>query len=96
MIELCPNKFNSHFVNVVAKKNNEVLKINNNNFIKINHIIRDSISNIKNYKYSFVNNPYEEAMIKIKKKERYIVKQTKIINERHLSVLKQFIEYLTL
>ena len=96
VIELCPNKFNSHFVNVVAKKNNEVLKINNNNFTKINHIIRDSISNIKNYKYSFVNNPYEEAMIKIKKKERYIVKQTKIINERHLSVLKQFIEYLTL
>ena len=96
VIELCPNKFNSHFVNVVAKKNNEVLKINNNNFIKINHIIRDSISNIKNYKYSFVNNPYEEAIIKIKKKERYIVKQTKIINERHLSVLKQFIEYLTL
>ena len=96
VIELCPNKFNSHFVNVVAKKNNEVLKINNNNFIKINHIIRASISNIKNYKYSFVNNPYEEAMIKIKKKERYIVKQTKIINKTYLHILKQHIEYLTL
>ena len=72
-----------------------MLKINNN-FIKINNIIRDSFKKIKNHEYLFVNDPYEEVMIKIKKKDRYIVKQTKIINERHLSVLKPFIEYLTL
>ena len=35
-------------------------------------------------------------MRKIEKKNAYITKQSKIVNKRYLSVLKQHIEYLTL
>ena len=97
VIRLCSNRFNSHFVNVVAKKNSEVLKLDKDNFLEVNHIIRDAISNIKKYQYLFVDNiPFEKTMRKIEKKNRYIVKQTKIVNKRYRSVLKQHIEYLTL
>ena len=72
VIRLCSNRFNSHFVNVVAKKNNEVLKLNDGKFYELNHIIRSSISNINNNQYLFVDNkPFEKTMIKIEKK-RYI------------------------
>ena len=97
VIRLCPNGFNSHFVNVVAKKNNKVLKLDKDNFLEVNHIIRDAISNIKKYQYLFVDNiPFEKTMRKIEKKYIYIDKQIKIVNKRYLSVLKQHIEYLTL
>ena len=76
VIGLCPDRFHSHFVNVVAKKNNEVLKLDKDNFLEVNHIIRDAISNIKKYQYLFVDNiPFEKTMRKIEKKNRYIDKQ---------------------
>ena len=68
VVRMCSNRFHSHFVNVVAKKNNEVLKLDKDNFLEVNHIIRDAISNIKKYQYLFVDNkPFEKTMRKIKK-----------------------------
>ena len=94
---MCPNTIYSHFINVIIKKSNNILKINDNEFIELNHIIRSSISNTNNNKLSFVDNkPFEKYMIKIEKKNVYIEKQTNIINKRYLSVLKQHIEYSTL
>ena len=69
VIRLCSNRFHSHFVNVVAKKNNKVLKLDKDNFLEVNHIITDAISNIKKYQYLFVDNkPFEKTMRKIEKK----------------------------
>ena len=97
VISMCPNTIYSHFINVIIKKSNNILKINDNEFIELNNIIRSSISNINNNKLSFVDNkPFEKYMIKIEKKNVYIEKKTNIINKRYLSVLKQHIEYLTL
>ena len=97
VISMCPNTIYSHFINVIIKKSNNILKINDKEFIELNNIIRSSISNINNNKLSFVDNkPFEKYMIKIEKKNVYIEKQTNIINKRYLSVLKQHIEYLTL
>ena len=97
VITSCPDGFDSHFVNVVAKKNNEVLKLDKDNFLEVNNIIRGAISNIKKYQYLFLDNkPFEKTMEKIERKNRYINKQTKIVNKRYLSVLKQHIQYLTL
>ena len=95
MIRLSSNKFTSHFVNVVAKKNNEVIKLDKDNFLELNHIIRNAISNIKIYEFvDYI--PFEKPMMKIEKKNAYIEKQSKIVNKKYLSVLKQHIEYLTL
>ena len=47
VIRLCSNSFKSHFVNVFAKKNGNTIILNNNEFIELNHIIRDAISNTK-------------------------------------------------
>ena len=96
VLKMCSNKFRSHFVNIIVMKDDEVLKLNNNKFQKANHIIRSAISTINNNKYSFEGGPYEKTMLKIKKKNRCINKQTKTINEMYLSVLKQHMEYLTL
>ena len=94
---MCSNKFYSHFVNIFVKKNNEILKLDKDSFQELNHIIRDSIKNIKKYQYLFLdNNPFEKTMRKIKKKNRYIDKQSKILNKMYLRILKQHIEYLTL
>ena len=94
VIRLSSNKFTSHFVNVVAKKNNEVIKLDKDNFLELNHIIRNAISNIKIYE--FVDYIPFEKYDKNRKKDIYIDKQIKIVNKRYLSVLKQHIEYLTL
>ena len=97
VISMCPNTIYSHFINVIIKKSSNILKINDNEFIELNHIIRSSISNMNNDELSFVDNkPFEKYMIKIEKKNVYIEKQTNIINKRYLSDLKQHIEYLTL
>ena len=97
VIKSFPNTFYSHFINIIITKNNEVLKINNDKFIELNNIIRSSISNINNNQLSFADNiPFEKPMRKIEKKNAYIDKQSKIVNKRYLSVLKQHIEYLTL
>ena len=96
MIRLCPNTFYSHFINIIIKKNDEVLKINYQEFIEINHIIRSSIIYINNNQTSFVDNiPFKKPMMKIEKKNAYIEKQTKIINKKYLLILRQHIEYLT-
>ena len=95
VIESCPNSFTSHFINIFVKKNGDTIILNNDKFIEVNHIIRDAISN--NHIYNFSNNnPFEKIMTKIDKKNRYIDKQSKIVNKRYLSILKQHIEYLTL
>ena len=95
VIESCPNSFTSHFINIFVKKNGDTIILNNDKFIEVNHIIRDAISN--NHIYNFSNNnPFEKIMTKTDKKNRYIDKQSKIVNKRYLSVLKQHIEYLTL
>ena len=97
VIRLCSNRFNSHFVNVVAKKNSEVIKLSDDKFHELNHTIRSSLSNINNNKLSFVDNePFEKSMMKIESINAYIKKQSKIVNKRYLSFLKQHIEYLTL
>ena len=97
VISMCPNTIYSHFINIIITKNDEVLKINNDKFIELNNIIRSSISNINNNQLSFADNiPFEKPMRKIEKKNAYIDKQSKIVNKRYLSVLKQHIEYLTL
>ena len=94
VIESCPNSFTSHFINIFVKKNGDTIILNNDKFIEVNHIIRDAISN--NHIYNFSNNnPFEKIMTKIDKKNRYIDKQSEIVNKRYLSVLKQHIEYLT-
>ena len=68
VIRLCSNRFHSHFVNVVAKKNNKILKLDN--FLELNNIIRNAISNTKKYQYLFVDNkPFEKTMRKIEKKK---------------------------
>ena len=95
VIESCPNSFTSHFINIFVKKNGDTIILNNDKFIEVNHIIRDAISN--NHIYNFSNNnPFEKIMTKIDKKNRYIDKQTKIINKKYLHILRQHMEYLTL
>ena len=81
VIESCPNSFTSHFINIFVKKNGDTIILNNDKFIEVNHIIRDAISN--NHIYNFSNNnPFEKIMTKIDKKNRYIDKQSKIVNKR--------------
>ena len=97
IIKDCSNIFYSHFINIKVIKNDEVLKLNNDEFYELNHIIRSSIIHINNNKTSFVDNiPFEKPMRKIEKKNAYIEKQTKIINKKYLCILRQHIEYLTL
>ena len=50
VISMCPNTIYSHFINVIIKKSNNILKINDKEFIELNNIIRSSISNINNNK----------------------------------------------
>ena len=97
VISMCPNTIYSHFINVIIKKDDKVIKLSDDKFNKLNHIIRSSIARINNNELSFVDdNPFERYMMEIKRRESHIKKQTKIINEKYLSVLKQHIEYLTL
>ena len=97
VIESFPNTFYSHFINIIISKKDEVIKLNNNEFIELNHIIRSSINNINNNQLSFLDNiPFEKPMRKIEKKNAYIEKKTKIINKMYLNILKQHMEYLTL
>ena len=96
-IDICPNSYMSHFVNIFAKKDGNTIMLNNDKFNELNHIIRSSISHINNDQYLLVRNiPFEGLMMKIESSNAYIKKQTKIVNKRYLSVLKQHIEYLTL
>ena len=95
VIRLCSNSFKSRFVNVFAKKNGNTILLNNNEFIELNHIIRNAISNINIYEFvDYI--PFEKPMMKIEKKNAYIEKKTKIINKKYLHILRQYIEYLTL
>ena len=97
VIESFPNKFFSHFINIIIKKNDKLLKLDDKEFIKLNHIIRCSISSINNKQLSFLDNiPFEKPMRKIEKKNAYITKQSKIINKKYLRILKQHIKYLTI
>ena len=67
VINLCPNSYTSHFVNVVAKKDGNTIILNNNEFIELNRIIRDSINNNHTYEFSN-NNNFEKAMKKVEKR----------------------------
>ena len=97
VISICPNIFYSHFINVIIEKDDKVFKISNDEFNKLNHIIRSSISHINNKGLSFVDDdPFEKTMMEIKERDLHIKMQTKIINGKYLSILKQHIEYLTL
>ena len=98
LISIAPSKFNSHFINIIIEKDNEVIKLSDDKFHKLNHIIRSALTVINNKKLSFVDDdvPFEKAMMNIKERGLHIKKQTKIINEKYLSVLKQHLEYLTL
>ena len=55
-IEMCPNSYVSHFVNIFAKNNGNTIKLDNDEFNSLNHAIRTSISHINNSKLLFVNN----------------------------------------
>ena len=94
VIDLCPNSYTSHFINIFVNKNDNTIILNNNEFIELNRIIRDSINNNHTYEFSN-NNKFEKTMIKMEKKNTYIAKQTKIINKKYLHILRQHIEYLT-
>ena len=94
VIDLCPNSYTSHFINIFVNKNGNTIILNNNEFIELNRIIRTSINNNHTYKFSN-NNKFEKTMIKMEKKNTYIAKQTKIINKKYLHILRQHIEYLT-
>ena len=95
VIESCPNSYTSHFVNIFVKKNGDIISLNNDGFIKLNHIIRCAINN--NHIYKFSNNDlFEKTMMKIEKNDTYILKQTKIINKKYLRILRHHIDYLTL
>ena len=97
LISMCKKPFCSHFINVIIEKDDNVMKLSDEKFQKINHIIRTSLSKINNKKPSFVDdNPFEEAMMNIKERNLQLKKQIKIINEKYLSLLRQYIEYLTL
>ena len=67
VIELCPNKFYSHFINIFVKKNNEVLKLDKDNFLELNRIIIDAISKINIYKFVY-DTPFDKTLRKIEKK----------------------------
>ena len=95
-IDICPNSYMSHFVNIFAKKDGNTIMLNNDKFNELNHIIRSSISHINNDQYLLVGNiPFEGLMMKIESSNAYIEKQTNIINKKYLHILKQHIEYLT-
>ena len=97
VFDICHNSFLSHFVNIFVIKNGNTITLNNDNFLELNRIIRDAISNVNKIQYSFADNdPFEKIMTRINKKDRYIDKQSKTVNKRYLSVLKQHMEYLTL
>ena len=97
VIESCPNNFYSHFINIIITKNDEVLKLSDDKFIKLNNIIRSAISNINYSHFLFIDNiPFEKTMRKIEKKDTFITKQTKRINEKYIHILRQHVEYLTL
>ena len=54
VIDSCPNSYTSHFINIFAKKNGDTIILDKDNFLEVNHIMRDAISN--KYKYLFVDN----------------------------------------
>ena len=69
VISICPNTIYSHFINVIIKKDDKVIKLSDDKFHELNHIIRTSLSNINNNKLSFVGNkPFEKYMMKIEKR----------------------------
>ena len=96
-IDICPNSHMSHFVNIFAEKNGNTIMLNNDEFNELNRLIRSSISHINNDQCLLVDNiPFEGDMMKIESSNAYIVKQSKIINEKYLHILRQHFKYLTL
>ena len=97
LISFAPSKFVSHFINVIIVIDNETIELSDDKFHELNHIIRSKLSNINNNKLSFVDDePFEKYMMEIERRKSYIKKQTKIINEKYLHVLRCHMEYLTL
>ena len=97
LISIAPSKFDSHFINVIIVKDNETIELSDDEFHKLNNIIRGKLTKINNKKLSFVDNdPFEKAMMNIKERNLQIKKRIKITNEKYLTALKQYIEYLTL
>ena len=97
VIESFPDTFYSHFINIIITKNDEVLKLSDDKFIKLNNIIRSAISNINYSHLLFIDNiPFEKNYEEDRKKDTFITKQTKRINEKYIHILRQHIEYLTL
>ena len=150
-ISICPNDITSHFINLVVKKNDRLVKLSDSEFNKLNNVIRSSIKHLNNDQYLFTDNiplekptrkiekdqflfvddvqlekpmnnnqclfvddvqlekpmnnnkylfvddvPFEKSMRKKEKENARIKEQTKIINERFINALRQYIEYLTL
>ena len=97
LISFPPSKFVSHFINVIIVIDNETIELSDDKFHELNHIIRSKLSNINNNKLSFVDDePFGKYMMEIERRKSYIKKQTKIINEKYLHVLRCHMEYLTL
>ena len=92
VIRICPDTFYSHFINVMIKKDDKVIKLSDDKFNELNRIIRTSLSKINNKELSFVDDiPFEKYMMEIERSK----KQSKINNEKYLHILKQYLEYLT-
>ena len=94
------NAFNSHFVNIKATKDSEILKLSNADFQKLNYVIRSKLSLINSKSLSFskvtVTNPYDKAIENIMKNERLIANTTNKINKKYISLIAYHIESLTI
>ena len=97
VISMSPNTIYSHFINIIINKDDKVIKLSDDKFYQLNHIIGSCISHINNNEFSLVDNiPFKKSMMKIEKKNSYIEKQTNIINKKYFCILRQHVEYLTI
>ena len=103
LISIAPSEFVSHFINLIIVKDNVTIELSDDKFRKLNNIIISKltkINNINNKGSHFIDDddddPFEKALINIKERNSQLKKHIKIINEKYLSFLKQYIDYLTL
>ena len=146
LISFAPSKFVSHFINVIIVIDNETIELSDDEFHKLNNIIRSKLTKINNEGSYFVDNddeeqfeetsininnkeslfiddndeghfektpininnkvslfiddndddPFEKALINAKERNAQLKKHIKIINKKYLSLLEDYLDYLTL
>ena len=77
-ISICPNKFDSHFVNIAVKENNTLVKLSDGEFNKLNNVIRSSIKQLNDD--LFVDNVPLEKPTKIEKERCLFVDDVPLEN----------------